>query len=550
MRNNSIRGNIVDVFSKEIYPGEITIDKNKIISIVKVDEEFNNFILPGFIDAHVHVESSMLTPSRFAEIVVPRGTIGVVSDPHEIANVLGVEGVDYMINDGKRVPLKFFFGAPSCVPATSFESSGAVIDSSAVQSLLRRDDVWFLSEMMNFPGVIYDDGEVHKKLSSAKQYNKPIDGHAPGLTGDNLDKYVSAGISTDHECSTLQEAEEKISKGMMIQIREGSAARNFEALKSLFENHPDRLMLCTDDSHPDDLISQGHVDRLLRLGLKEGVDLFDLLRAVTINPAQHYSLPIGLLRVNDPADFIVVEDLDNFNVVETYIEGERVYHKSDGITFDVSAAVPINKFRTELVTPEQLVVKLPDEFDYVRVIEVHDGELLTSQFEWRPENVSGGVLSSDLNQDIIKLVVVNRYKDTPPSVGFVKNLGLKMGAIGSTVAHDSHNIIVAGCDDESILRAINVLIEGKGGIVTVTGEVFNYLPLPVAGLMSCESGVEVAEKYKVCNQNAAKMGSSLKSPFMTLSFLSLLVIPSLKLGDKGLFNVTDFEFTALFVSDK
>ncbi|ASB49064.1 adenine deaminase [Alkalitalea saponilacus] len=550
MRNNSIKGNIVDVFRKEIFAGEITFCKNGIISIVKLDEKFENFILPGFIDAHVHIESSMLTPSRFAEIVVPRGTIGVVSDPHEIANVLGVEGVEYMINDGKKVPLKFFFGAPSCVPATSFESSGAVIDSSAVQSLLRRDDVWFLSEMMNFPGVIYDDVDVHKKLNFAKQYNKPIDGHAPGLTGSNLDKYVSAGISTDHECSTLKEAEEKISKGMMIQIREGSAARNFEALKSLFKNHPDKLMLCTDDSHPDDLISQGHMDRLLRLGLKEGINLFDLLRAVTINPAQHYNLPIGLLRVNDPADFIVVEDLDNFNVVSAYIEGERVYHQNDGITFDVPSADPVNKFRTELVTHKQLEVKLPDEYDSVRVIEVHDGELLTSQYNWKPLNVSGGVLTSDLNQDIIKLVVVNRYKDTPPSVGFVKNLGLKKGAIGSTVAHDSHNIIVAGCDDDSILRAINVLIEGNGGIVTVNGEFFNHLPLPVAGLMSCDSGAEVAEKYKVCNQNAAKMGSSLKSPFMTLSFLSLLVIPSLKLGDKGLFNVADFEFTSLFVSDK
>ncbi|WP_026474300.1 adenine deaminase [Alkaliflexus imshenetskii] len=546
MSNLILRGNIVDVFTRDIYKGEIVVCDGIIQEIRKTDTAPDCFILPGLIDSHVHIESSMLTPSRFAELAVSRGTVGVVTDPHEIANVAGEKGVEFMIEDGNKVPLKFFFGAPSCVPATSFETSGANLNSEVVSRLLSRKDIWFLSEMMNFPGVVYDDVEVHAKLNAAKAAKKPVDGHAPGLTGESLKKYVASGISTDHECAFPAEALEKLKLGVKIQIREGSAARNFSSLYPLFEKHADSIMLCTDDSHPDELIQKGHIDKLIRLGLEKGVDFFDLIRSATVVPAEHYGLPVGLLREGDFADLIVVDNLSDFNVQNTYIDGVLVYSLANGINFNLPDVSPVNVFNCNAISPDDVKVYLPNNTQHIRVIEVMDGELLTNEFKWNPTLISGEEVVSDLSSDILKLVVVNRYHPQKPIVGFVKNMGLKRGALGSTVAHDSHNIIVAGVDDESIVRIVNALIENAGGIAASDGSYTEILPLPVGGLMSIERGEVVAKKYETLDQMAHTLGSTLRAPFMTLSFLSLLVIPSLKLGDKGLFDVNKFDFVPLF----
>ena len=547
MTTYSIRGQIVDLHERSIFCGELFVEDGIIVRIEKKDVKEKHFILPGLVDAHVHIESSMLTPSRFAEMVVPRGTVAVVTDPHEIANVLGEAGVDYMIQDGARVPFKFFFGAPSCVPATPFESSGAIMDHTVVERLLRRDDIWFLSEMMNFPGLIHGVEDVMKKCETARLLGKPIDGHAPGLTGEGLKIYAAQGIGTDHECALLEEAEEKLSLGMKIQIREGSAARNFSALRPLFDQYADQLMLCTDDSHPDEILKRGHIDRLIKAGLgKFHIDLFDLLRAATVVPVQHYQLPVGLLREGDAADFIVIDNFEDFNIQATYINGEKVFDKEGGVLFEVGEAEIKNAFRDQSIRVEDLKVLLPQDKSAVRVIEAQDGELLTDSFLWEPLLKPDLEIHSQPDMDIIKLVVVNRYSNELPKVGFVKNMGLRKGAIGGTVAHDSHNIIVAGVDDASITHLINALIDHKGGIAVGEGSGISLLPLPVAGLMSTRRGEEVAMEYLQLTNKAHDLGSQLKAPFMTLSFLSLLVIPSLKLGDKGLFDVNRFEFVSLF----
>lgn len=547
MTSFSVRGQIVNLHNRRIFQGEVFIENRIIVQIQKKTVQEKQFVLPGLVDAHVHIESSMLTPSRFAEMVVPRGTVAVVTDPHEIANVLGETGVDFMIKDGSRVPFKFFFGAPSCVPATPFETSGAIMDHSVIAHLLARKDIWFLSEMMNFPGVIQGSKDVLEKCKAAREVGKPIDGHAPGLRGAGLQKYAAQGIGTDHECAFLEEAEEKIAMGMKIQIREGSAARNFSALRPLFDKHASQLMLCTDDSHPDEIFKIGHIDRLVKAGLNDyGIDLFDLLRAATVIPAQHYQLPIGLLRAGDAADFIVVDNLKDFNIQTTYIDGQKVFDISEGVLFGVSTSKPVNAFRDQPIRMEDLKLVMPQGKSAVRVIEAQDGELLTDAFLWEPLLTDSSEIHSQVEMDIIKLVVVNRYTNEPPVVGFVKNMGLRKGAMGGTVAHDSHNIIVAGVDDASITHLVNTLIDHKGGIAVGEDSGISILPLPVAGLMSDRRGEDVALEYLHLSNKAKSLGSSLKAPFMTLSFLSLLVIPSLKLGDKGLFDVNRFEFVSLF----
>lgn len=546
MQNYSVKGNIVDIFNRTIFKGEVFIEAGKIVRMNEVRSVPDVFILPGLIDAHVHIESSMLTPSRFAQMVVPHGTIGVVSDPHEIANVLGEGGVHFMIEDGKSVPFKFFFGAPSCVPATPFEASGAELDSAAVEKLLKNPDVYFLSEMMNFPGVIHNDSGVIGKIEAAKAHGKKIDGHAPGLSGEALYRYVAAGVETDHECASLAEAQEKIALGMKIQIREGSAARNFKALAPLLSLSPTSVMLCTDDSHPDEILNHGHINRIIRLGLKMNYNLFDLLQACTINPVLHYNLPVGLLRVGDAADFIVVDNLEQFNVQQTYINGLCVFDIKQGVLFSLRPVNAINKFRTEEISEGLLKVVMPENKSKIKTIVVEDGELLTGSEVFEPKLLTDREVKSDTNADILKLVVVNRYNNKPPSVGFVKNVGLKQGALASSVAHDSHNIVAVGVDDQSLLKAINTLIKTSGGIVVVNNSSVDVLELPVAGIMSLDDGETVAKQYQNLNKIAHSLGTPLKAPFMTLSFLSLLVIPSLKLGDRGLFDVNSFSFTSLF----
>lgn len=536
----NISGNIVDVVSKRIFKGIITVEDHKITKITESENVDNQYILPGLIDAHVHIESSMIIPSEFARLAVTHGTVATVSDPHEIANVIGMNGVNFMINNGKKVPFKFYFGAPSCVPATPFETSGASINVADIDNLMSNPEIKYLSEMMNFPGVLFDDKEVMAKLAVAKKYKKPIDGHAPGLKGEDADKYVKSGITTDHECFTTEEAIDKINSGMKVQIREGSAAKNFDALINLLSTHPDEVMLCSDDKHPNDL-TYGHINQLIIRAIKEGYNFIDIIRACTYVPVKHYNLEVGLLQKGDAADFIIVDNLFDFNVLSTYIDGYKVAEKGKTLINSVEEECP-NIFKAKNINPSDLEVAY--EKPEIKVIKALEGQLITEKLVIEAKH-NNGVIISDTERDILKIVVLNRYEYSKPSVAFINGFGFKKGAIASTVAHDSHNIIAVGCNDEDIAEAINLLINSKGGISVVNNDLKYHLPLPVAGLMSNEDGFEVAHKYEFIDQKAKELGSLLNAPFMTLSFMALLVIPELKLSDKGLFDGSIFEFTSL-----
>lgn len=538
----SLSGTIVDVVHRRIYQGTVLVSEGKIQEIREEKVGSKQFILPGLIDAHVHIESSMLVPSEFARLAVIHGTVATVSDPHEIANVLGVDGVQFMIENGKRVPFKFYFGAPSCVPATPYETAGASLGVPETEELLRMDDIRYLSEMMNFPGVLNDDDVVMAKLALAKKYGKPVDGHAPGLKGEDAKKYIAAGISTDHECFSLDEAVEKARLGMKILIREGSAARNFETLAPLIRMFPDQVMFCSDDRHPDDLLRR-HINDIVKRAVSMGYDLIDVLRSATLVPVRHYGLDVGLLQAGDPADFIIVDDLQSFKIIETYISGALV-SKHGQTLIDPLDVVPVNRFKAMEICPDDLAIRKLG--NYMRVIEAMEGQLVTSEIH---ESVvtSEGFVNSDTGRDILKMAVINRYTPSPPVMAFVKSFGLKRGAIASTVAHDSHNIICVGVNDLDMVNAVNSLIHSKGGICCSDAGQVELLPLPVAGLMSDGNGFQVASDYERINFLAKNLGSSLNSPFMSLSFMALLVIPTLKLSDQGLFDGKKFEFTTLFL---
>jgi len=552
----TVSGQFVDISGKAIYPATITIEDGRIKSVVPdsyrdqesgVDpglqtpdspsfpRKWEPTILPGFIDSHVHVESSMLVPSEFARLAVVHGTVGSISDPHEIANVCGLEGVNYMIENGKTVPFKFNFGAPSCVPATSFETAGASLGPDAVEALLKKKEIRYLSEMMNFPGVLFKDKEVMEKIAISKKLGKPIDGHAPGLRGDQAREYISAGISTDHECFTKEEALDKLKYGMKILIREGSAAKNFEALIDLVDEYPDHIMFCSDDKHPDSLVS-GHVNQLCARAVAKGKNVFNVLKAACINPVLHYKPEIGTLKPGDPADFIIVKDLENFEVLKTYINGKLVAENGKSLIKTSKASI-INNFGCKAKAAKDFILTSTKE-DYP-VIEALDGQLITNKLVVKPKIVNGNIVS-DTSNDILKIAVVNRYNESPVAVALIKNFGLKKGAIASSVAHDSHNIVAVGVDDESIARAVNLVIKENGGVSCIDDSIEMALALPVAGLMSNEDGYAVAETYTAIDAMAKSLGSKLSAPFMTLSFMALLVIPHLKLSDKGLFDGDSF----------
>lgn len=537
----SLSGQLVDLHQQKIYPARVVISNGTISAIEPLEAAPPQYIMPGFVDAHVHIESSMLVPSEFARLAVVHGTVGTISDPHEIGNVLGVEGVRYMINNGKQVPFKFYFGAPSCVPATVFETAGAEINAADVEALLSMPEVVYLAEMMNWPGVLFKDEVVYEKLAIAQKLGKPVDGHAPGLRGEQARQYIEAGISTDHECFTAEEALDKLKYGMKIIIREGSAAKNFEALADLLHEHSEQMMFCSDDKHPDNLV-EGHINQLAARAVAKGIDVFKVLRAACLNPVAHYGMEIGLLRQGDPADFIVVSDLEQFEVLETWINGQRVASKGQTHIAPVPNMV-INRFETGLKQTEDF--ELLAISSKLKVIEALDGQLITPAVDAQT-TLQEHFAVSNTDTDVLKIAVVNRYEDKPPAIAFIKNIGLKSGAIASSVAHDSHNIIVVGVDDASMCRAVNLIIEAQGGVSAVTGSEEQLVPLPVAGLMSAQDGYEVAKAYSAIDQMAKAMGSTLQSPFMTLSFMALLVIPSLKLSDKGLFDGDNFKFTSLF----
>ncbi len=535
--------NLVDIEARRIIPAEVEVRHGRIHAVREVDGPVEGYLIPGFIDAHVHVESSMLVPSEFARLAVVHGTVATISDPHEIANVLGEEGVEYMIGNGAQVPFHFFFGAPSCVPATRFETAGAVLDAAAVGRLLDRPEVLYLSEVMDFPGVINGDPEVMRKIAHAHRSGKVVDGHAPGLRGEGAARYIRGGaeqggvvISTDHECFTLEEALDKLQYGMHISIREGSAARNLDALMPLLLSHPDKVMLCCDDTHPDSLVL-GHINSLCKRAVAAGVDVFNVLRAACLNPIAHYKLPVGHLHVGDPADMVLLEELTDFKVLRTWVRGELVAEVGRSLIRSVPAGAP-NKFNCSEITEAQL--RAPAKDDQILAIEALDGQLITHK-KYLHGTIRNGELVADVDRDLLKIAVVNRYATAPVAVGWIRNIGLKRGAIASCVAHDSHNIVAVGANDADLCKAINAVIAQRGGISVCDAGVVQALPLPVAGIMSTADGYEVAEAYAALDGAAKALGSTLRAPFMTLSFMALLVIPHVKLSDKGLFDGDAFE---------
>lgn len=535
----SFIGHIVDIEQKEVYPGEIRISDNLIDTIIRLENVTKDapYYLPGLTDSHIHIESSMMIPENFAKVAVQHGVVNAICDPHEIANVLGVEGIDFMIENAKNSRFNFYFGLPSCVPSSHLETAGAVIDAAMTQELIKRDDIYFLAEMMNYPGVIYNDNEVMRKIAAAKNAGKKIDGHAPGVTGDNLVKYAAAGISTDHECSTLAEARERIANGMKVIVREGSAARNFNALFPIIAEAPDMVMLCSDDKHPDDLI-EGHIDALVRRGLVEGLSVWDMLKAACVNPVNHYGILSGLMKKGDKATFIAVDNLNDFNIVATVIDGHKVFDRSSGLidnalTIGNKPVETPNNFNAKSIKTDDIAIDTSK--GNAKVIVALDGELVTLS-----ETIPVDKLE---NSDIQKIVVYNRYGNGRPQVGFIKGFNLKQGALGATIAHDSHNIIAIGTSDKEIVQMINALIESKGGVGVVHNGAVDILPLPIAGLMSKEPAEVIAEKYQRLNHKAKEIGCLLKSPFITMSFMALPVIPELKLTDKGLVDVNAFDFT-------
>jgi adenine deaminase len=536
-----VSGKIVDVRNRKMFPGIIDVENGRIVSVKEISHVPDQYILPGLIDAHVHIESSMLIPSEFARLAVVHGTVATVSDPHEIANVMGIDGIKYMIRNGKKVPFKFYFGASSCVPATGFETAGASLGTAEMEELLQSNEIRYMSEMMNFPGVLFNDPEVMAKIAIAKKYNKPVDGHAPGVKGEDARKYIQAGITTDHECFTMEEALDKIKWGMKIQIREGSAAKNFDALIDLLDTHPEMVLFCSDDKHPNDL-EKGHINELVKRAIGKGYDPMMVLRSCILNPVDHYGLDVGLLQPDDDADFIIVDNLQDFNVQATYIQGRLVSENGKSFISSVGETTP-NVFNAGKISTEDVLV--PRQDGKLKVIQAMDGQLITNLLTTDPKTEDNHTVS-DIEHDILKMVVVNRYKNENPAVAFINNFNLKRGAIASTVAHDSHNIIAVGTNDADIVRAINLLVDARGGISLIDGQLEEVLPLPVAGLMSADDGYQVAKAYDKMDLMAKKMGSTLRAPYMTLSFMALLVIPELKLSDKGLFDGNKFEFTSLF----
>lgn len=544
MKTFTVSGNIVDVVHRRVFTGTVAIKDGIIAGITPCDGIVaSQYIMPGFIDAHVHIESSMLIPSEFARLAVTHGTVGTVSDPHEIGNVLGAEGVQYMMDNGGRVPFHFYFGVPSCVPATSFETAGASIDANQIRHFFKNSNLKYLSEMMNYPGVIARDPLVMDKILAAQELGLPIDGHAPGLKGGGAEKYFSAGISTDHECYRLDEALDKLRLGVKILIREGSAAKNYDALHTLISSHPEEVMFCCDDKHPHELV-KGHIDQIVRRSIvKHGYDIMDVLRCATFNPIKHYRLDAGLLQIGDSADFIIVDNLHDLTVYQTYIKGSLVAEKGKTLIKSIESPV-INQFNATAKRGEDFAVEARGGM--MQVIRAFDGELITEKLLVHPK-ISENKFVANIEGDILKLAVVNRYADAPVSIGFINGFGLKRGAIASCIAHDSHNIITVGTCDTDICRAVNAIIEQKGGVAVVDGDRVDVLPLPVAGIMSHRDGYEVAEQYSKLDGRAKELGTVLHDPFMTLSFMALLVIPSLKLSDRGLFDGNHFCFTPLCV---
>ena len=537
--SGSIECNVVQILEKRIFHGRVNWAAGVITEVCVIGPEdlTRPYLIPGFIDAHVHIESAMLPPAEFGRQAVRHGMVAAMADPHEIANVLGADGVRFMVENGRRTPFKIFFGVPSCVPATPFETAGAALDLADMASLFQEPEVRYLAEMMNFPGVLARDPSVMAKIELARGLGRQVDGHAPGLRGSEAERYAEAGISTDHECFTLAEARDKLDSGMHILVREGSAARNFAALHSLISTDTERVMLCSDDKHPDDLAA-GYFDRLAARAVAAGHHPLAVLRCACVNPVLHYNLPVGLLRLHDSMDAVLVTDLSDFRVRKVWLAGNLAAAEGRTLLPPVDIA-PVNNFRVRPITAADL--QLPAGAGPLRVIEAIDGELITRELLLEPRRVQG-IPAPDPEQDILLLCVVNRYEQAPPALALIRGFGLRKGALASSVAHDSHNVVAVGADIHCLCRAVNAVIEVKGGIAVADGSGVELLPLPIAGLMSDGDGLEVGRRYAVLDRLAHGLGSTLRAPFMTLSFMALLVIPELKLSDRGLFDGRSFCF--------
>ena len=535
--SGSVRANLVDIAARRVFAAEIGWSAGVIGRIDELGAANPAWpcLIPGFIDAHVHIESSLLPPAEFARLAVRHGTVASVSDPHEIANVQGLDGVRWMLANAAQTPFHVLFGAPSCVPATAFETAGARLGVADVETLLATPGIGYLSEVMNFPGVLAGDPGLLAMIAAARRRGLPVDGHAPGLSGEAAAAYAAAGIGTDHECATLAEAEDKLRAGMAILIREGSAARNFETLHPLISRYPGRIMLCTDDCHPDDL-ARGHIDRLVARAIAHGHDLFAVLEAASLTPQRHYGLALGQLRVGDPFNAALVDNLRDFTVRATWLAGELAAENGQSCLPPVPCQ-PINRFAARAVRPEELCVA-PSDADFSRVIAAEDGQLLTRELRLPLHGPS-------VADDVLLIAVVNRYTPTAPAVALVRGFGLQAGALASSVAHDSHNVIGVGCDAASLATALNAVIAAQGGLALVDGDgQVDCLPLPIAGLMSDLAGDTVASRYAALSDGVRhRLGSPLRAPYMTLSFMALLVIPELKLSDRGLFDGRAFTLT-------
>ena len=549
------QGHIVDVVSREIFDGTLTVEDGKIAEIKRGGlperERPYPYLMPGFIDSHVHIESSMMVPHEFARIAVSHGTIGVIADPHEIANVLGVEGVDYMIRSGRMAQFNFCFGAPSCVPALGgdVETNGATIDAEDIEKLMARPDIGFLAEMMNYPGVLAGDGEIMRKIEAARRHGKPVDGHAPGLTGHQRDQYAAAGITTDHECSTLEEGRSCIKAGMKVIIREGGAARDYEQLSPLIAESPDMVMLCTDDCHPEDFVRE-HINAIVMRALADGYDLWDILQAACVNPQRHYHLDWGLLQQGDPATFIIVDTVGpHFKVQSTVIRGMEVYsYNSSSLAMYLQLTASDykgdhqdypNNFVAAPITEDDIFYNIkPGAAEHI--INATDGSLVTGHEVWR----MGASMFSDTHPwlEVEKIVVYNRYqRGAKPMVGLIHGFGITNGAIAGSVAHDCHNIVAVGSNDGYIVRAINRVIEMGGGLVVVSADEENDIPLPIAGLMAPLTGHELAFRSMIMRQKVHDIGCMMKDPFITMAFMALPVIPNLKLTDRHLMDTKNME---------
>ena len=554
-------GTVINVFTDNLQRADVLIENGKIIGVGEysdadadiVEDVSGKYLTPAFIDGHIHIESTMLTPYELAKICLPRGTVSIFADPHEIANVCGIDGIKYMLQASKGLPMNVYFNLPSCVPATPFDESGAILSATDLRELYTEERVVGLAEMMNYPGVIFDDDGVTAKIRDAHQNGRFVDGHAPMLSGKELDKYISAGIQSDHECSSFEEAREKLSKGQWIMIRQGTAARNLSALLPLFdEPYNRRCLLVTDDRHPADIVNDGHIDNIIRQAIALGASPAVAIRMATLQAAQCFGIRyVGAIAPAYRADILVLNDLNTVDVCDVYSNGKKVVENKKALYFEEPEVenrlkdTVYNSFHLNELSESDFYIEPNSKT--CRVIRVIPGQLVTEELHldinWNENN---GI---DFERDILKLAVIERHKNSGhKGIGFINGIGMKKGAIASSVSHDSHNIIVIGANDEDMAIAANHIRLHGGNVVVCGGKIIADMPLEIGGLMSKSDASEVAKKNAEVRQAVYDLGVAPDiEPFMNMAFVSLAVIPSLKMTTKGLVDVINWKQVSLYL---